>query len=166
MIFDQNRFSSKLKISVCTTVCAVGARRVTIPAALVILSPIHTGEAPINRPIDSHVHFWNPDAIDYPWLSSAPAISQPTFPADLDAARGELSHDLAGIVFVGADCAAEQALREAEWVTFLAAQDTRIRGIVAHARLQRGEAVRDELAARQALPLVKSIRRLIRQSSR
>jgi predicted TIM-barrel fold metal-dependent hydrolase len=51
-----------------------------------------------NLYVDSHVHFWNPDTIDYPWLSGAPAISQPTFPADLDAARGELSHELAGIV--------------------------------------------------------------------
>ena len=114
-----------------------------------------------NRYIDSHVHFWNPDAIDYPWLADAPAISQPTFPTDLDAARGELPYELAGIVFVEADSLPAHALREAEWVTSLAADDPRIRGIVAHARLQRGEAVRDELAALQKLPLVKSIRRLI-----
>lgn len=111
--------------------------------------------------VDSHVHFWNPDAIDYPWLAGAPAISRPTFPADLDAARGELAYELAGIVFVEADCLPAHALREAEWVTSLAAEDSRIRGIVAHARLQRGEAVREELAALQKLPLVKSIRRLI-----
>lgn len=114
-----------------------------------------------NRYVDSHVHFWNPDAIDYPWLSGAPAISRPTFPADLDAARGELSHELAGIVFVEADCLPAHALREAEWVTALAADDPRIRGIVAHAPLQKGEAVADDLAALQKLPLVKSIRRLI-----
>lgn len=111
--------------------------------------------------IDSHVHFWNPAAIDYPWLAGAPAISRPTFPADLDAARGELPYELAGIVFVEADCLPAHALREAEWVTSLAEDDPRIRGIVAHARLQRGEAVREELAALQKLPLVKSIRRLI-----
>ena len=114
-----------------------------------------------NRYVDSHVHFWNPAAIDYPWLSGAPAISQPTFPVDLDTARGELTHELAGIVFVEADCNPAHALREAEWVTSLAAEEPRIRGIVAHAALQRGEAVRDELAALQRLPLVKSIRRLI-----
>jgi len=114
-----------------------------------------------NRYVDSHVHFWNPAAIDYPWLAGAPTISQPTFPADLDAARGELSRELAGIVFVEADCLPAHAQREAEWVTSLAADDPRIRGIVAHASLQRGEAVRDELAALQRLPLVKSIRRLI-----
>jgi L-fuconolactonase len=111
--------------------------------------------------IDSHVHFWNPAAIDYPWLSGAPSISQPTFPADLDAARGELAYELAGIVFVEADCLPAHALREAEWVTSLTAQEPRIRGIVAHAPLQKGEAVRDDLAALQELPLVKSIRRLI-----
>ena len=111
--------------------------------------------------VDSHVHFWDPNQIDYPWLSGAPSISRPTFPADLDAARGELSHELAGIVFVEADCHPAHALREAEWVTSLAAGDPRIRGIVAHASLQKGEAVRYDLAALQALPLVKSIRRLI-----
>ena len=46
-------------------------------------------------------------------------------------------------------------------MTSLAADDARIRGIVAQASLQKGEAVRDELAALQKLPLVKSIRRLI-----
>ncbi|MFZ1757357.1 MAG: amidohydrolase family protein, partial [Caldilineaceae bacterium] len=114
-----------------------------------------------NQYIDAHVHFWNPNQIDYPWLVDAPAINRPTFPADLDAARGELSHELAGIVFVEADCNPAHALREAEWVTALAAQDARIRGIVAHAPLQKGEAAGEDLAALQALPLVKSIRRLI-----
>ncbi|HRJ45231.1 MAG: amidohydrolase family protein [Caldilineaceae bacterium] len=114
-----------------------------------------------SRYVDSHVHFWDPNTINYPWLSGAPAISQPTFPGDLDKARGELSHELAGIVFVEADCNPAHTLREAEWVTSLAAEEPRIRGIVAHAPLQKGEAVRDELAALQALPLVKSIRRLI-----
>lgn len=111
--------------------------------------------------VDSHVHFWNPGPIDYPWLSGAPSISQPTFPADLDAARAGVSHELAGIVFVEADCNPAHAQREAEWVTSLAESDPRIRGIVAHAPLQKGEAVADDLAALQALPLVKSIRRLI-----
>ncbi|MBI3960026.1 MAG: amidohydrolase, partial [Chloroflexi bacterium] len=103
-----------------------------------------------NRYVDSHVHFWNPGVIDYPWLSGAPAISRPTFPADLDETRQGLSHELAGIVFVEADCAPEQALAEAEWVTSLTSQEPRIRGIVAHAPLQKGEAVRDELSALQA----------------
>lgn len=111
--------------------------------------------------VDSHVHFWDPARIDYPWLSGAPAISRPTFPADLDAARSGIAHELAGIVFVEADCHPAHALREAEWVTSLAASDPRIRGIVAHAPLQKGEAVADDLAALQKLPLVKSIRRLI-----
>ena len=113
------------------------------------------------RYVDSHVHFWNPDAIDYPWLAHAPAINRPVFPADLETARGELPYELAGIVFVEADCLPAHAQREAEWVTSLAESDPRIRGIVAHAPLQKGEAVADDLAALQKLPLVKSIRRLI-----
>lgn len=111
--------------------------------------------------IDSHVHFWDSAVIDYPWLAGAPAISAPTYPADLDTARGDAGYGLAGIVFVEADCLPAHAQREAEWVSSLAADDPRIRGIVAHAPLQKGAAVADDLAALQKLPLVKSIRRLI-----
>ncbi|RME63007.1 MAG: amidohydrolase, partial [Caldilineae bacterium] len=109
--------------------------------------------------IDTHVHFWNPDHLTYPWLDQAPAIKRPFLPGHLAQATAGL--DLAGIVFVQADCLPEQSLAEAEWVTALAQVEPRIRGIVAHAPLEAGAAARDALAALQKLPLVKGIRRLI-----
>ena len=33
--------------------------------------------------IDAHVHFWDPDRWDYPWLDEVPPLRRPYLPADL-----------------------------------------------------------------------------------
>ncbi len=109
--------------------------------------------------IDTHVHYRDPSRLSYPWLETVPAINQPFLPADFDVATAGLP--LEGIVFVQADTAPEQAIEEAAWVTELAAAEPRIMGIVADARLERGDAVRPQLEGLQQYPLVKGIRRLI-----
>ena len=109
--------------------------------------------------IDSHIHFWNPGYLRYPWLESVPKINRPFLPPNLiEAARQE---DLQGIVFVEADCIPDHNVAEAEWVTRLAEEEPRICGIVAAASLEEGAAVRPQLEALARLPLVKGIRRLI-----
>ena len=92
------------------------------------------------RYVDTHVHFWDGSVIDYPWLAGGSPIAHPHLPADLERARAGVSLELAAIVFEEADCLPAQALREAQWVTELAQEEPRIRGIVAHAPLQDGEA--------------------------
>ena len=55
--------------------------------------------------IDSHVHFWDPGRLDYSWLAGEPDLSRRFTPDDLDTGGVALE----GLVFVQADCRAEQA---------------------------------------------------------
>lgn len=108
--------------------------------------------------IDSHVHFWDPQALRYGWLDDIEPLNQPFLPHDLSAASHGV--EIEGIIFVQADCLPEQGITEARWVASLAKSDSRIRGIVAFAPLETPEceAVLQELAT---IPLVKGVRRLI-----
>jgi L-fuconolactonase len=96
------------------------------------------------RVVDAHVHFWDPSIIDYPWLVEAPELLRPFFPSDFDAfASG------AAAVFVEANCAPSQSVREVEWVERLAEVEPRIVGIVAYVDLldeANREAALDRLA--------------------
>lgn len=111
------------------------------------------------RYVDTHVHFWDPAELRYDWLTSVPAINRPFLPADLLDVAGNL--ELEKIVFVQAAAAPEEAIDEAVWVSALAAQEPRIGGIVADARIEWGEAVRPQLEELSIYPLVKGVRRLI-----
>lgn len=111
------------------------------------------------RYVDTHVHFWDPAELRYDWLTSVPAINRPFLPADLLDVAGNL--ELEKIVFVQAAAAPEEAIEEAVWVSALAAQEPRIGGIVADARIEWGEAVRPQLEELSIYPLVKGVRRLI-----
>lgn len=109
--------------------------------------------------IDSHVHFWNPERLDYPWLADVPSLNRAFLPADLPPDTPGLT--LAGVVFVQADCSPEQGQDEVAWVSQLADHDPRIRAIVAFAPLEHPETARVALAALRSYPLVRGIRRLI-----
>jgi L-fuconolactonase len=109
--------------------------------------------------IDSHIHFLQPTHLRYTWLDELPILNQPVLPADLPAVVNDW--ELAGFVFVEADCLPEQGLAEAEWVSALAQQDKRIQGIVAFAPLEKPDDARSLLNEYTKLPLVKGIRRLI-----
>jgi L-fuconolactonase len=114
--------------------------------------------------VDSHIHFWDPARLTYPWHSDAPTIAHPYLPTDLDAAAnsGEKRVALQGIIFLEADCLPEQRVAEVEWITELAEREPRIQAIVASAALEAGpEAMHTYLEALQLYPLVKGIRRLI-----
>jgi L-fuconolactonase len=117
----------------------------------------------MQRIIDSHVHFWNPANLRYTWLSDLPMLNQPFLPDDLPK-RGD-DWQVENVVFVQADCLAEQGLEEAAWVSSLAAKGAPIAGIVAFAPLELGEAVQASLEALQDYPLVKGIRRLIQSEA-
>jgi L-fuconolactonase len=107
------------------------------------------------RVLDSHLHLWDPAILDYDWLDG-PLRAQ--FGADeLLAARGAGDH---AAVFVQADCAEEQYLEEITWVSSLA-ERLNVRGIVAGARLDRGEETRRYLDALGGRPLVVGVRHLL-----
>jgi L-fuconolactonase len=106
--------------------------------------------------IDAHVHFWDPSRLHYAWLDATPALRRRFTPEDLDPGR----HAVTGFVFVQADCRDEEATAEVEWVSDLARHHP-ILGIVAHAPLEQGIAVRPTLERLAAHPRVVGVRRLL-----
>ena len=109
--------------------------------------------------VDTHVHFWDPRRLRYPWLDSIPFLNRPFLPEDLRRASGEVG--LGKIVFVQAEVEPGQHLAEAEWVTSLGQDDSRIQAIVAWAPLEKGEAAQEDLGALAEMERVRGIRRII-----
>ena len=107
--------------------------------------------------VDAHVHFWNPQRLNYPWLAELPGLNRAFLPADFQAAAKTDTAEK--LIFVECGCEAAQNGDEVKWISQLAAHETRIRGIVAHAPVERGASVRPELAALAQFPLVKGVRR-------
>jgi L-fuconolactonase len=109
--------------------------------------------------IDSHIHFWDPGQLNYPWLEDVPALNRAFLPAHL--AQAAAAVNLQKIVFVQADCVPEEGLAEVAWVSRLAQTEPRIQGIVAFAPLENRVVRADYLEELNAFPLVKGVRRLI-----
>jgi L-fuconolactonase len=106
--------------------------------------------------IDSHIHFWDPARLHYEWLESIPVLQRPFLPTSVETGR----HDIAGYVFVQADCRADEACAEVSWVAELA-RDHPILGIVAYAGLHQGAAARAEVERLAVQPTVVGVRRLL-----
>jgi L-fuconolactonase len=112
------------------------------------------------RIVDAHLHVWDTDRLDYPWLREVPTLDRPMGFAELAAARGEGAAHVDGFVFVQADCRADQALDEVQWVSSIAAGGPVV-GIVAFAPLEEGDAVSAHLDALLECELVVGVRRLL-----
>ena len=69
--------------------------------------------------------------------------------------------EVAKMVFLQAEVDQAQFHQEAEWVTEVAQEDDRIKGIVAWAPLEKGDGAQEDLAKLASNPLVKGIRRII-----
>jgi L-fuconolactonase len=107
--------------------------------------------------LDAHVHFWDPGSRRYPWLDGEPSLLRRFGPEDYDSG----AHTVSGMIFVQADCEADEALDEARWGAKLAAVDPRVVGIVAYAPLHLGAGARLAVAAAAAQPRVVGVRRLL-----
>lgn len=106
--------------------------------------------------VDTHVHFWQPSVLRYRWLDDLPELNRNFLPDDLPGQGANWRVEQ--IIFVQADCLPEQGIAEAIWVSSLAAP---IAGIAAFAPIEQGDQVQAALEQLAALPLVKSVRRLI-----
>lgn len=106
------------------------------------------------RILDSHLHLWDPSRLDYAWLEGPLARRFGTKELG-DATIEGVEHSAA--VFVQAECAESQFLDEARWVAETAAS-TGVLGIVAGARLDRGERTAAHLAALTELATVVGVR--------
>jgi len=113
--------------------------------------------------VDTHLHLWDLGRIRYPWLAGVPLLNRNHLLDDYRQACGPTQ--VAKMVFVQCECDPAQSYEEAQWVTENARIDPRIRGIVAQAPLEKGDAVEGDLARLAANPLVKGIRRLIQSES-
>jgi L-fuconolactonase len=107
--------------------------------------------------VDTHVHFWNPRQLSYPWLTAVPPLNRALLPADY--AAQALLPNVAKLVFVECACDPASSLDEARWIDGLAAAEPRLCGIVAQAALEHGTRVRADLAALARIPRVVGIRR-------
>ncbi|SPE51200.1 Amidohydrolase 2 [Verrucomicrobia bacterium] len=109
--------------------------------------------------IDAHLHIWDLNRFQYPWLAGVPAINRTYLLPDYDRARG--GYKVEALVFVQCECKPEQHLGELAWVQSVADADPRLKAIVPWAPLETGEAVAAQLASMAADPRVKGIRRII-----
>ena len=109
--------------------------------------------------IDTHLHIWDLGRLRYPWLASVPKLNRNHLIEDFRRACGPV--EVAKMVFVQCECDPALAQQEADGVAEVARTEPRLRGIVAQAPLEKGDAVNDALAKLAANPLVKGVRRLI-----
>jgi L-fuconolactonase len=113
--------------------------------------------------IDSHIHFWDPSHLTYPWLNDTPTLKKQYLPQHLPASGDGWTMEK--LVFVQCDCLDEQGRQEVDWVTSLSKRDKRIAGIVAFAPLQFDDNARPFLNHLRHNKLVKGIRRLIQSEA-
>jgi L-fuconolactonase len=109
--------------------------------------------------VDAHVHLYDTQRLSYGWLAGVPKIDSPHGLAEFDAARGGVQVD--GIVFAEVAVDAGLHIAEAAYVQELADADPRLSGIVAHAPVEKGAAVAEDLAALSRFATLRGIRRLI-----
>jgi L-fuconolactonase len=114
----------------------------------------------INTPlIDAHIHLWDLNHLDYPWVEQHPVLNRTFLLKDYDNARS--GADVEAMVFVQCECIPEQHLEELAWVQSISDADPRLKGIIPWAPLENGEAVGEELARIARDPRVKGVRRII-----
>lgn len=113
--------------------------------------------------VDAHLHIWDPDYLDYPWLKQVPLIAGRYLIEDYS--KAVAPYEISQMVFVQCECDRARYLDEVAWVTAVAQRDPRIAGIVAWAPLEKGGLVRRELEVLAENKLVKGIRRAIQHES-
>lgn len=103
--------------------------------------------------IDAHIHLWDPAKLDYHWLEGS--LRRRFGPTELLANTPQVRE----FIFVQADCAADQGMREIDWVRQIAGRW--LRGIAGFAPVELGAGVEPVLAELTARPEVVGVRRLL-----
>ncbi|MBL4576005.1 MAG: amidohydrolase family protein [Opitutaceae bacterium] len=108
--------------------------------------------------VDSHLHIWDPDNLNYPWLSGVSKLNRAFLPDDYRQECGVVDVDT--MVFIECDAHPDEARPEVDWVNAQATIDPRIKAIVAFAPLDLGDAVRAHLERLADVNRVRGIRRI------
>ncbi len=87
----------------------------------------------ITRIVDTHVHFWDPCRLTYPWLSSAQSLQRAFLPDDFQ--RAFAAAPIEKLVFVECNVRPDQCEQEEAWVETLVPDEPRLAAIVAFADL-------------------------------
>lgn len=105
--------------------------------------------------IDSHVHFWDPARLCYPWIEPGSLFDRSFLPKDYRSVSQD--RPIEKLVFVECDAAPDCAVAEAEWIGALVAEEPRIAAIVARVPFGHDgwESALDRLAS---MPLVRGVR--------
>lgn len=103
------------------------------------------------RLIDSHVHIWDPTALEYSWLEGE--LDRPHLPAEYQAGAPATT----GVIFV--EAGPSNKPDEVAWAESLGWPQ--LLGVVAHAPLEQGDGVVSQLAALRAAGRVVGIRRML-----
>ncbi|MEW2624583.1 amidohydrolase family protein [Streptomyces sp. NPDC048106] len=111
----------------------------------------------VRSPIDTHVHFWDPRRLTYPWLGAVPRLHKPFTPRDL----ADTVPEPVDVVFVEAGRIGQQATDELEWVRSEAKHRPWIRGAVVHAPLEDSSRAAGAIRSYAQDPFVVGVRRNI-----
>lgn len=103
------------------------------------------------RLIDSHVHIWDPTALEYSWLKGE--LDRPYLPAEYQAGAPATT----GVIFVEAGLRVKTD--EVAWAESLGWPE--LLGVVAHASLERGSEVVAELTALREAGRTVGVRRML-----
>jgi L-fuconolactonase len=109
--------------------------------------------------VDTHLHIWDIKALHYPWLEHVPFLNRSFIVKDYQKACGDV--DVEKMVFVQAEADFSLFKEEVDWVSACAETDDRIKGIVAWAPLEKGQACNTDLVELKKRPLLRGIRRII-----
>ncbi|WP_285056205.1 amidohydrolase family protein [Pedobacter ginsengisoli] len=108
--------------------------------------------------IDSHLHLWDVELLDYPWLQDVPEINKSFSITDYQDETKDLN--IEKMIFVQCECLPEQSMEEIRFVEQQALKDPRIRGMVAYAPLEKGSEIIPTLALFKQHQLVRGVRRM------
>ena len=106
--------------------------------------------------VDSHVHFWDPGTLHYPWLANVPALNRAALPREYS--EGPVAVPVEGMVVVEANPRPDQNVREVEFIRELADSEPRIWGIVAFVDLTDTRPIGPRLGELAGLPKVRGFR--------
>ena len=113
--------------------------------------------------IDTHVHFWDPRSLRYPWLEQIPALGRPFLPDDYVTTTGGLP--IEKLVVVECDCERSESARELESFERLVRLEPRIAGIIPFVDLTCLPELERALDTAVRVPQVKGIRHNIQGES-